>query len=102
MAPPYRILIVDDNHLIRRLLSLILEGAGYVPAEADSGDMALTSVRVDPPDACIVDEVMPGMHGSELIRAIRRSHAGRAAGGSAARRAARRSCRRSSPSRGPR
>jgi CheY-like chemotaxis protein len=69
--PPYRILVVDDNHLIRRLLSLILEGAGYVPAEAESGEIALASVHADPPDACIVDEVMPGMRGSELVRALR-------------------------------
>ena len=34
---PFRILVVDDNHLIRRLLGLILEGAGYVALEAESG-----------------------------------------------------------------
>jgi CheY-like chemotaxis protein len=69
----YRILVVDDNHLIRRLLDLILEGAGYVPVEADSGEEALALLAEAAPDACIVDEVMPGMRGSELIRAIRGS-----------------------------
>ncbi len=71
MATGYRILVVDDNHLIRRLLDLILEGAGYVPVEADSGEEALALLAEAAPDACIVDEVMPGMRGSELIRAIR-------------------------------
>jgi CheY-like chemotaxis protein len=71
MPPPFRILVVDDNHLIRRLLDLILEGAGYVPLEAESGDAALELVHEVLPDLCIVDEVMPGMLGSELIRALR-------------------------------
>jgi CheY-like chemotaxis protein len=70
---PFRILVVDDNHLIRRLLDLILEGAGYVPVEAESGEVALAAVRADPPDLCIVDESMPGMSGSELVRALRAS-----------------------------
>lgn len=70
---PFRVLVVDDNHLIRRLLDLILEGAGYVPLEAESGDAALEVVYEVLPDLCIVDEVMPGMLGSELIRTLRRS-----------------------------
>ncbi len=70
---PVRILVVDDNHLIRRLLDLILEGAGYVPVEADSGAEALELAVQTLPDLCIVDEVMPGMRGSELIRALRSS-----------------------------
>ncbi len=73
MAAPLRILVVDDNHLIRRLLDLILEGVGFVPLEAESGEAALEVLREWPPDLCIVDEVMPGMHGSELIRLMRRS-----------------------------
>jgi two-component system, OmpR family, phosphate regulon response regulator PhoB len=70
---PVRVLVVDDNHLIRRLLDLILEGAGYASVEAESGEVALAIALADPPDACIVDEVMPGMTGSELIRALRAS-----------------------------
>jgi CheY-like chemotaxis protein len=68
-----RVLVVDDNHLIRRLLDLILEGAGLAPVEADSGEAALALALRDPPDLCIVDESMPGMTGSELIRALRAS-----------------------------
>ena len=70
---PVRVLVVDDNHLIRRLLDLILEGAGYSAVEADSGETALALALADPPDVCIVDEAMPGMTGSELIRALRTS-----------------------------
>lgn len=73
MSRPFRIMVVDDNHLIRRLLDLILEGAGYVPVEAESGEEALAIMDEAHPDLCIVDEAMPGMRGSDLIRALRRS-----------------------------
>jgi CheY-like chemotaxis protein len=68
-----RVLVVDDNRLIRRLLAFMLEAAGYVAIEAESADDALELAREVPPDAWLVDEVMPGMKGSELIRALRRS-----------------------------
>jgi CheY-like chemotaxis protein len=70
---PFRILVVDDNHLIRRLLDLILEGAGYVAIEAESGEAALAIAHEVLPDLCVVDEAMPGMLGSEVVRALRRS-----------------------------
>ncbi len=70
---PLRVLVVDDNHLIRRLVGLVLEAAGHVPVDAESGEVALELAYEDPPDVCVVDEVMPGMKGSELIRALRRS-----------------------------
>ncbi len=73
MSRPFRILVVDDNHLIRALLDLILEGAGYLPVSVESGALALEIVGEAAPDLCIVDEAMPGMLGSELIRALRRS-----------------------------
>lgn len=73
MSTAYRILVVDDNHLIRRLLDLILEGGGYVPVEAESGEEALALIGEAAPDLCIVDEAMPGMRGSDLIRALRGS-----------------------------
>jgi CheY-like chemotaxis protein len=71
MASPLRVLVVDDNHLIRRLLEFILEGVGFVVIGAESGEVALEVARAAPPDLCIVDEVMPGMRGAEVIRALR-------------------------------
>jgi CheY-like chemotaxis protein len=73
VSRPLRVLVVDDNHLILKLLHLILEGAGYLPVAVDSGELALEIVNEAAPDLCIVDEAMPGMLGSELIRALRRS-----------------------------
>jgi CheY-like chemotaxis protein len=71
MTRPIRILVVDDNQLILRLLALVLEEAGFVPVPAESGEAALALARADPPDACIVDQEMPGMKGADLVRALR-------------------------------
>ncbi len=71
--PGLRVLVVDDNHLIRRLLGLILEAGGHEAVEAESAEDALELARETPPDAWLVDEVMPGMSGSELVRVLRRS-----------------------------
>jgi CheY-like chemotaxis protein len=70
---PLRVLVVDDNHLIRRLLMLILEEAGFAPVEAESAEDAIELAHDAPPSAWLVDDVMPGMRGSELIRLVRRS-----------------------------
>jgi CheY-like chemotaxis protein len=71
VPPPLRALVVDDNDVVRRLLELALEEAGFVPIGAESGEVALESVRAAPPDVCVVDEIMPGMCGAELIRRLR-------------------------------
>jgi DNA-binding response OmpR family regulator len=72
-TPSPRVVVVDDNHLIRRLLALILEGAGFAAIEAESAEDALELGRDEPPVAWLVDEVMPAVKGSDLIRALRRS-----------------------------
>ncbi|HVI96065.1 MAG TPA: response regulator, partial [Anaeromyxobacter sp.] len=71
--PSLRVLVVDDNDLIRQLVRLIVESGGHVAVEAESAEIALEVAREDPPDVWVVDEVMPGMMGSELIRALRGS-----------------------------
>ncbi|MGC3996802.1 MAG: response regulator [Anaeromyxobacter sp.] len=68
-----RILVVDDNEVLRTLVAQALEGEGYVAIAADSGEAALDVASFDPPDLCVVDQVMPGMSGAELIRALRSS-----------------------------
>jgi len=70
---PLRILVVDDHHLMLRLLHLSLEAAGHVPVGVESAALALAEARRDPPDVCIVDEIMPDLSGSDLIRMLRAS-----------------------------
>lgn len=68
-----RILVVDDNETLRTLIAQALESEGYVAIGASSGEEAIEVASFSPPDLCLVDQVMPGMTGSDLIRAMRSS-----------------------------
>jgi DNA-binding NtrC family response regulator len=61
------VLIVDDQRVVLRVYALALEGAGYQVRVADSADAALESVRVDKPDAVMVDLTMPYINGMGLL-----------------------------------
>lgn len=52
---------------------LVVEDAGHLPVEAESGEIALALAHADPPDVVLVDDAMPGMRGAELVRALRDS-----------------------------
>jgi len=66
-----RILVVDDDPAIRRLLKDKLEGAGYVVWTAASGDQALEAIdRQGMPHLAIVDINMPGMNGFHFCETI--------------------------------
>lgn len=71
MSRPLRILVVDDNQLILRLLALVLEEVGFEVVPADSAEAALAIARADPPDLLVVDHELPGLSGADLVRALR-------------------------------
>ncbi len=66
-----KILIVDDSALTRRSLRQILEAAGCEVAEADNGLDALERYFLDKPDVVMLDLVMRGMYGLEVLQKIR-------------------------------
>jgi two-component system KDP operon response regulator KdpE len=66
-----KILIVDDDPQIRRVVRVILAGEGYEVVEARSGDAALLRFREFLPDLVLLDLNMPGMNGLETCRALR-------------------------------
>jgi len=66
-----RILVVDDEPQIRRIMRTTLTGAGYEVDDAKSGEDALEKVREYRPDLVLLDINMPGMGGLEVCRAIR-------------------------------
>ncbi|MBN1590586.1 MAG: diguanylate cyclase, partial [Pirellulales bacterium] len=66
-----RVLIVDDDPAMLRILSVWLEKAGYEVRTSDDGREALTSIENDPPDFLITDWEMPRMTGLELCRHVR-------------------------------
>ena len=66
-----KILVVDDEPQIRRVMRVILSSQGYQIAEARSGEEALNKFREVLPDLVLLDLTMPGMGGLEACRAIR-------------------------------
>jgi two-component system OmpR family response regulator len=75
-APLATILVVDDEPSIRSLLSRFLTKAGYRVSESTDGRDALEQLRQSKVDLLILDIVMPGMDGLEVLRALRRDVAG--------------------------
>ncbi len=69
----YKILVVDDEDHIRRILKFQLEKHKYVVIEADNGETALELVRREAPDLVILDLMMPKMDGFETCMRIRQN-----------------------------
>jgi len=69
--PARRILVVDDEPQIRRVMRVILSGENYEVVEARSGEAALLRFREFLPDLVLLDLNMPGMSGLETCRSIR-------------------------------
>jgi two-component system, OmpR family, KDP operon response regulator KdpE len=71
MSSAQRILVVDDERQILRALKVILGAAGYEVVEAVSVEEALDRAAVRPPDAAIIDLMLPDGSGIELCRRLR-------------------------------
>jgi len=66
-----RILVVDDEPQILRALRTSLRGAGYEVDAVASAEAALTAAAVSPPDAVILDLVLPDGRGTDVCRELR-------------------------------
>ena len=67
----YKILVADDEAEIRSLLKLYLENEGYSVVEAVDGLEAMEKLKSDKPDLCVLDIMMPGMDGYQVLRKLR-------------------------------
>jgi DNA-binding NtrC family response regulator len=65
-----RVLVVDDEQIIRESLSFILQKEGYEVEDAPNGQEAYKKVSENPPDIVITDIEMPGMKGVDLLEKI--------------------------------
>jgi len=66
-----RVLVVDDEPQILRAVSANLRGAGYDVDTASTGEDALANAAMRPPDAVILDLVLPDKSGTEVTRELR-------------------------------
>jgi DNA-binding response OmpR family regulator len=65
------ILIVEDDASIARLLSLSLERSGYSVIWASDGNDGLAQARAARPDLILLDVMMPGMDGFQVLRSLK-------------------------------
>lgn len=66
-----RVLVVDDDPQVLKLLRLNFEMEGYDVVSATNGEEALSLVRGDTPDVVVCDVMMPGIDGLEVVRRLR-------------------------------
>lgn len=73
MSEKHRILLVDDDPNISHLVRLYLEKEGFDVTEAARGDDALVAFRKQTPSLVLLDVMLPGMDGLEVLREIRKT-----------------------------
>ena len=69
---PYRILVVEDDPLLRDLARRLLGAKGYEVLTAEDGFVGLTALKRSLPDVIISDLRMPNMNGFEFLSVVRR------------------------------
>jgi excisionase family DNA binding protein len=68
------VLVVDDDPRLREHMRMNLEQAGYSVREAENGERALSVIDDQAPDLVLLDVVMPGIDGWQLLRQLEERH----------------------------
>jgi two-component system, OmpR family, phosphate regulon response regulator PhoB len=68
------VLIVDDDERLREFVRVNLEMEGYSVIEAGNAEEGLAAVEEQPPDLILLDVMMPGVDGWEMLRRIQEKH----------------------------
>lgn len=71
MSPQYKVAVVEDDQAIQLMYKLKLEREGFTVATASDGRSGLEMVKTFRPDLILLDLVMPGMHGDEMLTRLR-------------------------------
>ncbi|PAB59842.1 response regulator transcription factor [Anaeromicrobium sediminis] len=69
-----KILIVDDNHEIRNIVSIYLKNEGYEVIEAEDGYKVLEIIKEEDIDLVLLDIMMPGISGIDICNEIRKDY----------------------------
>ena len=68
---PQKILIIEDDRFLRELMSKKLVGEGYQISEATDGEEGIRSVKSEKPDLVLLDLILPGIDGFEVLTRIK-------------------------------
>ena len=68
---PLHLLVIDDDVAIQKLLGLVFKRHDFVVQHAFDGEAGLRELRRSVPDAILLDLMMPGMNGFEVVREIK-------------------------------
>ena len=68
------VLIVDDDPRIREFVRVNLEMDGYIVREAGNAEEGLAALEEEPPDLILLDVMMPGVDGWEMLRRMQERH----------------------------
>lgn len=71
-----RVLVIDDDPAVARLLTEILRGHGLAVESAPTGEVGIQALLARPPDLCIIDLRLPGTTGFEVLTQLRATAAG--------------------------
>lgn len=71
MVSPMKILVVDDEQVMRDLFTRVLKLKGYIVTTVESGKEAVERVKEEEFDTTFIDVVMPEMDGVETFKAIK-------------------------------
>lgn len=66
-----KVLIVEDEASIRKFIAINLERSGFEPLEADTGEKALELARTCKPGVMVLDVMLPGIDGFEVLKRLR-------------------------------
>ncbi|MEM9517245.1 MAG: response regulator, partial [Actinomycetota bacterium] len=68
-----KVLVVDDEPTVREVVVGYLRRDGHDVAEAADGNTALELLDADPPDLVVLDMMLPGVNGLDILRRVRSS-----------------------------
>jgi DNA-binding response OmpR family regulator len=66
-----RVLVADDDQDIRDLVTFKLKQAGFSVRAVDDGVSAIAAIEADSPDLAVLDVMMPGLSGIDVLRKVR-------------------------------
>jgi DNA-binding response OmpR family regulator len=71
-----KVLVIDDDPSVRMLVCDVLSAYGYEASSAEDGFAGLRAIAADRPDCVVLDVMMPGLDGHEVLNRIRASDVG--------------------------